>query len=566
MQPISLGGRDLFRRTVSALMFTMLLAGMLTLAFNTRPVKASGTIYIRADGSIDPPIATISSVDNVTYTFTDSINDSIVVERDSIVVDGAGYTVSGVNPVSGVDLSERVNVTVKGATIRDFNAAIGVYLKNASLCSVYGNNVTDNFVGIVFDHSSNCTISGNNITDSHNLGIGLEFSSNCTISGNNIRDNEYGILIESSSGNSVSGNKVTNNSFYGISIVQSPWNTLRGNVMAGNGRSFTVYSAVFPDFVQDVDVSNTVDGKPIYYWINVHDATVPLDAGYVALVNSTSITVQNLNLTKKGPGILLAYTTNSTITKNEITDNSICGIQLYGSPDNTVSGNNITNDGDGIWLEFSSNCTISGNNMTNNLYGIWLGSSSNCTISGNNITANHYYGNGGGISVMYSNYSTISGNNIKNNDYGIVMDSSSNNKICHNNFVNNTAQTFFTLSINAWDDGYPSGGNYWDDYSGEDSFKGLYQNETGSDGIGDSPYIIYESIIDKYPLVAPWTSLVGDINQDRTVDIYDAILLSNAYNSSPSSPNWNINADINGDNTVDIYDAIILASNFGKTG
>jgi nitroreductase len=57
----------------------------------------------------------------------------------------------------------------------------------------------------------------------------------------------------------------------------------------------------------------------------------------------------------------------------------------------------------------------------------------------------------------------------------------------------------------------------------------------------------------------------GDINNDGVVDIFDAIMLSAAWNSMPGSPKWNPNADINSDNIVDIYDAIILANNFGKT-
>jgi len=59
--------------------------------------------------------------------------------------------------------------------------------------------------------------------------------------------------------------------------------------------------------------------------------------------------------------------------------------------------------------------------------------------------------------------------------------------------------------------------------------------------------------------------ILGDINGDWTVDIYDAIILAGAYNSAPPSSYWNANTDINGDNIVDIYDAIILANNFGKT-
>jgi hypothetical protein len=56
----------------------------------------------------------------------------------------------------------------------------------------------------------------------------------------------------------------------------------------------------------------------------------------------------------------------------------------------------------------------------------------------------------------------------------------------------------------------------------------------------------------------------GDVNGDFTVDIYDAILLANAYNSRPNTSNWNINADVNNDNIVDIYDAIIMANHYNQ--
>lgn len=57
---------------------------------------------------------------------------------------------------------------------------------------------------------------------------------------------------------------------------------------------------------------------------------------------------------------------------------------------------------------------------------------------------------------------------------------------------------------------------------------------------------------------------MGDINADGIVDIYDAILLANAYNSIPGSANWNPDADLNKDSIVDIYDAILLANNYNQ--
>jgi len=64
--------------------------------------------------------------------------------------------------------------------------------------------------------------------------------------------------------------------------------------------------------------------------------------------------------------------------------------------------------------------------------------------------------------------------------------------------------------VNVWDNGYPSGGNYWSDYNGTDLRKGPGQNVTGSDGIGDTPYIINTNNQDYYPLMMPW-SVVHDV-------------------------------------------------------
>lgn len=58
--------------------------------------------------------------------------------------------------------------------------------------------------------------------------------------------------------------------------------------------------------------------------------------------------------------------------------------------------------------------------------------------------------------------------------------------------------------------------------------------------------------------------ILGDINGDDVVDIYDALLASNAFGSHPGAPHWNPACDLNEDGIVDIFDIIILAQNFGK--
>ncbi|RLE47179.1 MAG: hypothetical protein DRJ31_09260, partial [Candidatus Methanomethylicota archaeon] len=87
----------------------------------------------------------------------------------------------------------------------------------------------------------------------------------------------------------------------------------------------------------------------------------------------------------------------------------------------------------------------------------------------------------------------------------------SNNIIYHNNLIDNGVQASLYESYdNLWDDGYPSGGNYWSDYVGVDLSSGPYQNETGSDGIGDSLYIIDVNNTDRYPLMGPFGGLTSE--------------------------------------------------------
>jgi len=366
---------------------------------NTQPVKSqfSGTIYIRSDGSVDPSNASIQVIGNL-YTLTDNINGSIVVEKDNIVVNGAGYTLQGTRNGTGIDLSGVRNVTVQNFVIKQFFN--GIYIRRGE-----------------YAESGNITVSGNNVANNDN-GIQLVSSLNNIISGNNVTSNGNGILlISASNNNTVSGNNVKNNT-RGIWLYDSAYNVLTNNRMHNNTYNFGAEGWMLQTFINYVDASNTVDGKPVYYWINARDVTVPSDAGYVALVNCIGVTVNNLTLTNNGQGVLLAFTENSVITEN----------------------------------------------------------------------------------------------NIKNNYHGIYLCEASNNSIYHNNFIDNYYHVYdfvmeyiyMRASVNAWDNGYPSGGNYWSGFDVADEFKGPSQNEAGSDGIGDSPYVIYQNNQDNYPLVTPY--------------------------------------------------------------
>jgi hypothetical protein len=70
----------------------------------------------------------------------------------------------------------------------------------------------------------------------------------------------------------------------------------------------------------------------------------------------------------------------------------------------------------------------------------------------------------------------------------------------YHNVIGGSIQAYYTPAC-TWDNGYPSGGNYWIGYVSSDNCSGPYQNITGSDGIGDTPYVIDADDIDHYPFM-----------------------------------------------------------------
>jgi len=70
---------------------------------------------------------------------------------------------------------------------------------------------------------------------------------------------------------------------------------------------------------------------------------------------------------------------------------------------------------------------------------------------------------------------------------------------------------------------------------------------------------------DKDGFFANTTVLVGDINGDGKVDIFDVVLLAKAFGTKPGDPAWNQGADLNNDGIVDIFDVVTIAKNFGQS-
>lgn len=464
----------------------LLLSVILCLAFVLAPqiglASEDGTIYIRADGSVDGTDKI--QQDGDVYTFMGNIAGSIVVEKNDVVIDGAGYKLQPNGGITGVDIRERTNVTIQNLTVEGFSGRCGILLIDVVNCRIIQNTIVSNLNGIEMTGTS----SGNRISENlvQNNSVGMDMystdpGSGNVISENTVTDNYMGIQVKNFLNTNVSGNIFTSNS-WGLGLGLGSGSTARNNVMNDNVYGFRSFNV--PATNVDVDTSNTVNGKPIIYWTDQHNKAVPSGVCYVALIACSGITVENLDLEGNLEGIFLGSTTDSTIVGNRISGN-MNGVSFDWSCNNTVAENTITENENGVSLRWDS-----------------LGN----TIIRNDVTAN----NGTGIYLAESESNTITGNNITNNRRGVYTEYCGVNVFHHNNFINNTQQFHdiastpwpipLEFSENVWDDG--TKGNYWSTYNGTD---------TDGDVIGDTPYVLDEHNQDNHPLMSPVdTSLIPE--------------------------------------------------------
>jgi parallel beta-helix repeat protein len=261
-----------------------------------------------------------------------------------------------------------------------------------------------------------------------------------------------------------------------------------------------------------IDIKNT-NASFIVRNVYVHQG-LPVDEGISLRLVSNGL-VENTVTSKDYFGIVVASSTNVTVTANTVSSNNPYGIYLYQTSSSVVSGNNA---------------------YSNQNAGIFLFSSNNVTVSNNLVHDQVIMG----IDTYTTSYDTIVANNVSNNgEIGIRLYLSSYNLVYHNNLYSNgnspppynqgwqvfdhpTNPPVYTPSQNTtdrWDDGYPVGGNYYDNALHGDICTGPAQNICPyPDGINDAPVFVPDTFTnstfsasyyvgrDHYPLIGPFTS------------------------------------------------------------
>ena len=333
------------------------------------------------------------------------------------------------------------------------------------------------------------------------IGLRLDHADNCRIVDNVLYDGSYGLRLYHSRNAFVAGNRVSGFSYFGVELDSSGNSTLRGNWLSQNQYGFGVDGGLLFDFVNDVDDSNFVNGKPIRYLVNQRSLTVDSstlgDVGYLGFVNSSNIVVKDLEVQNNVQGVLFAYVTDSSVSDVKVSDNWN-GVYVAHSRNISVSEIKATRNFDyGIKFFNSSGSRAFRNDVNNNGWaGIGLFGSPHSILDLNEASFATY-----DLHLVYTNDSLITRNTAipKASGYSIALYYSHNNSIHHNTFQNSLIftemrnHTRFTPTNN-WNNTVE--GNFWEPYEGRDGDK---------DGIGDFAYKVGVNNLDYYPLMGSFS-------------------------------------------------------------
>jgi hypothetical protein len=167
-----------------------------------------------------------------------------------------------------------------------------------------------------------------------------------------------------------------------------------------------------------------------------------------------------------------------------------------------INGNNITGNERNIAV-YADNYNITNNKLANAAYGVRIVGNNNIIFQNTIMnSAFAFWITNSSSNIIVANDIAISNPTVFTTDFGGF-------RVYHNNFMNIAGNTVILIAdsnvpsttLSAWDNGYPSGGNFWSDYS----IKYPNAAEISNSGIGTIPYVVSSnpSVVDRYPLLSP---------------------------------------------------------------
>ncbi len=624
---ITLGGSVNVSLTGNALINSgIILSGQLQ-HWNTHTIDVSNTVNGKpvqywknvVEGSIPSGAGQVilANCSNVTVTDQNASNSSAGIQLGFSPYNVITGNTASYNSLWGIRLYFSDNNTISGNDASHSPGEVwdvylpetGIYIYDSNGNTITNNTVSNNVRGIYLTSSVNNSILGNAVYSNTQAGIELDDSNRNSVIGNAAVANWKGI-VTSGSENTIVANTVSWNEVVGIEFIASSMSNasqnaitfspigifvfysveigLEGNAMVEDG--IWMYGDMLEHWnTHSIDASNTVNGKPVYYWKNVIGGEVPSGAGEVILANCSNVRVRNQNLSNGTVGMELGFSSDNTISEIISYHNHFHGIFLRSSDGNTIKDSNMSHNDHGLYVQTSDLNRVDNNTVSHNDYGIslggsqgsivvnnrasenrrgiWLYASAGNMVAMNTVHANDQVGievngsddndvrdndvfqnNRHGIHVNQSQSNRISRNLVVDNSLGIYVNRNSRynvvfdnvvannsaqgisfvssylNEAYHNNITGNGVQARDDRWDNQWDDSYPSGGNFWSDYTGVDNCSGPSQDICPDpDGIGDTPYGIDADSQDRYPLMIPYEP------PTRPPTVHDAVLSGEAF-------------------------------------
>lgn len=413
------------------------------------PIKIrSCTLHVGGEG-----LGNYTSVQDAVIEATDG--DTILIHigtyRGSIIID-KNITIAG---------EDRNKTFIKGG-------AWGV-LATSSSCSVKNITIMESGIGILtIDQCTSFRVNDCNVANCY---IGIYFvGENSSIENSTISNNLIGIVLDALCYSSLKNNRIVNNSYSGVELMSCSGNRFEGNRIESNAYGIFI--------VPNGDVNcNCSINEPFNFETGFAESSDYADIRWRKIDGNTIIIT-----TVKALGLSIINKSYEDLTLANLSD--------------------LTND---ITLKFPFNGTIIC--LTKEYHYVKMRINS---LDGNsmNFTYSFFIQNGSANNKFYSNY-------VVDNYYGITAGNSFSNIIYNNCFSNRINALGF--GRNLWNvskekeenivGGSHIGGNYWNDYEGED---------IDGDGIGDSnlPYNSRGFILnggDELPLVAR----AYNVNQGR---------------------------------------------------
>jgi len=468
--------------------------------------------------------------------------------------DNSGFNTS--NGVMGGDGSANTPYIISGWQINALGYGCGIYVGNTTdhfrIRDCYVHNASGNSgvgyynANILLNNSDNGGVENCTVENASGNGIYLISGNpqNFIIKNNTIKSNgENGIFSNNGRYNFFENNTIYDvPDFYQAIYLFNCWQeTVKNNTIYNSGLG------LYAGYNNHIITGNKVNGKPVYYYSDTNDFSVPTNIGQLILANCNDTTIRDLRIDNTSRPIIMAFCTNITIENCTLSDSREMGIFIHGGYrcniiNNTIiaenhnthgiygtlngqnyfiSNNKLIDLNIGIFLmSFSTDNEISFNNFSKNQNAINLSSVDLINITKNTIVD----GNGPCIYLSSVNRGTLINNTIINNTghgaflfnsdsntiiyntfqdclgYGVFCaNGADDNLIHHNNFLNNRGggiQGSDVTGTNFWNN-TENRGNYWSDY------EGLYPTASNDGYIWNISYDVEGAgnVNDSYPLV-----------------------------------------------------------------